>query len=711
MAAKSPPAALHDVDCLASVPTAPVLVVADEAAFLACLRYLPADWLATTWRGGLKGIKKTDWTPLQGRTVAVWQSDAPDAAQVSHAVGVAVQGAHIIVPPDGVAFTTEGDPDAISALIAAAIVPPPALPAPSTTPHLNGHDVLAPVKPAIPHFLALGHIEMTKFYFFSGRTMEIVGFSSRDLRSGNAPRDLVPDELFWAKRISTKQGVDWKAIGDGLIEDCYKARRFNPSKVRARGVWLDPSLSSPGSTLPAVVAHLGEVLLVNGVETAPILADSRYVYPADDALLPTAPPGIPALTDDEGAALIHACRLPAWSNKISGDLLAGLLASSVICGALDWRTHGWLTGPRGCGKSYLMRHLVARALEGVALNVLASSTEPGIRRRLSLDARPVIFDEAEGEGKEGESRRKMIIQYMRAASSQTDAEVLKGSGGPRGEAFRIAAQFILGSVNVSINRATDETRTLVLTLLSRESADPEHRRDFVNHFADIQSAIAALPDHLSARLLYRMVDLVHVVRESATVIRRLIATEFADARIGDQLGTVLAGTYALRHSTPITEDTARAYLAKFDWDEYTTRATADDQDEGFLFNHLSAQRVRVETEHSVAERTVGELLAIVAGAAANDTIGYHAADRALARCGIHYASGYFWIARRHPQLDTFFSKSQFPEGYQRILARVVGAIKSENSRRFAGVASRYIEIPERYLISRVPQQGILGTDF
>lgn len=689
---------------------APVLVVQDEKAYHGALDIAPPGWIVTTWAGGSSAVKHTDWAPLQGRRVAIWPDNDTAGTQAAHAVAAALQGAPIVALPDGLPLAWDlGDPlseaaltpEMVSDLILTARAPDAPAHGKHATPeelngHLNGHDV---IKQAIPHFVALGHVEMTKFYFFSGRTMEIVSFSSRDLRSGNAPRDLVPDENFWARRISTKSGVDWKAIGDDLINECYNAKRYNPSKVRARGVWLDPSLAAPGSFTPAVVAHLGDVLLIDGQPTPPILAQSKYVYPADDALLPAAPADIEALTDAEGSTLISACRLPSWANKISGDLLAGLIATSTICGALDWRTHGWLTGPRGCGKSYLMKHLVARALEGVALNVLASSTEPGIRRRLCLDARPVIFDEAEGEGKEGEARRKMLIQYMRAASSQTDAEVLKGSGGPRGEAFRIAAQFILGSVNVSISRATDETRTLILTLRSRETADAATRRDYVNHFADIQSALAALPEHLSARLLKRMLSMVHVVRESAATIRRLIATEFADARIGDQLGTVLAGTYALRHSGPISETVARAYLAKFDWDEYTTRATADDQDEGFLFNHLAGQRVRVETDQSVVERTVGELCAIASGALF-DTIGAATANRALARCGMHYQDHVFWIARNHPTLDQFFSRSQFPEGYQRIIARVLGAIKSTIPRRFAGVSTRYITIPEKYLVTR-----------
>lgn len=723
---------LYKLPSIVDDPDAAILVVEGEKAWEGAQAYLPDGWIATTWSGGSSAVKYTDWTPLRGRRVVVWPDHDVAGMKAAHAIGAALEGVPVVKIPEGVPEGWDlGDPlpdaltfEQVQDLILTARVEEPA-PAPE---HLNGHAVAAVEPPegavpgassaAVAKYRALGYKE-GRFFFFSSRTNNIHDFASKDLRSGNGLRDLEPDELYWARIAPTTQhGIPWKQLGDMVIAECYKLGIYKDSNLRARGVWLDPSLATTAEQPVPVVAHMGDSILVDGAPLPSIEIPSRFTYPVDEPLLPEAPPDVPALTDDEGSDLRYLCRYLPWVNNTSGDLLAGLIATSCICGALQFRTHGWITGPAGSGKSTIMEQVVARALEGVALHILGNSTEAGIRRHLSRDARPAIYDEAEGEGRHGQARRDMIIAFMRAASTETKARILLGSGGPTGESFPVRAQFILGSVGTALDRATDQTRCLLLTLRGRNPTTDQERRDYAAHFAEIQEKIAALPKYLSTRLFKRMIGLVHVVRDNAEMFRRLIAAKYASSRVGDQIGTVLAGVYALEHSSACDEKTAAAFLSTFPWDDYAQGNDQESLDEGHLITHLCAHHLRVETPTQVVTRTVGELCAIVSAPPPqnpDDFDGAYPIDRNTARAcldrvGIAWAPAaktipgapapehVFWLSNTHPELKKIFSNSQFSQGYQAILSRIGGGLKCPYSRSFAGAKSKAALVPRARLL-------------
>ncbi len=81
------PRPLFNLPEILSKPEAVVLVVEGEKTATAAAYILP-DVVATTWAGGCKAWKKTNWTPLQGRKVILW----PDADEPGRATMAAVAG-------------------------------------------------------------------------------------------------------------------------------------------------------------------------------------------------------------------------------------------------------------------------------------------------------------------------------------------------------------------------------------------------------------------------------------------------------------------------------------------------------------------------------------------------------------------------------------------------------------------------------------------
>lgn len=701
---------LYDLPSILDDLTAPILVVEGEKSAHGAIPLLPRNWVVTTWPGGAGAVKNADWTPLRGRRVVVWPDNDVPGIKAAHDVGRQLGGdvAVVAVPeyiPDGWDL---GDPlpdgltpDDVEAMILGAEVPP------AEGPEMNGHhmEAVAPRGVPIPKYRCLGYTPDGKFFFISNRTQNIHSFTSKDIRSGNALRDLEPNELHWVQAYGQGK-ADWKGIGDSVIAQSYAIGVYNEQRVRARGVWLDQD---------RVVAHLGDRILINGAAAPTLTIESRFIYPVDDPLLPPdAPLDTKPLDAEGGAQLINVCRSFEWANKASGDLLAGVLATSCICGALQFRTHAWLTGPAGSGKSYAMENVIAKALDGVALHILGNSSEAGIRRHLSRDARPAIYDEAEGEGPAGRQRRDMIIALMRASSTETKARILLGSGGARGESFPVRAQFILGSVGTGLERATDLTRCLVLTLKGRQPINQDERKKFALHFATLQSEVNALPKHLSTQLFLRMLGMVDKVRANAEVFRKVIAEKLASARVGDQVGTVLAGAYALYHDEVVTEDEAIKNLNRLKLEEWTHASDPEAQDEGSLFNHMAAHQIKAEYPGGIETRTIGELCAVATGSfSKTDTITDKTARRNLARVGISYDEMHrgFWFANKHQQLARILSTSQFPQGYVNILQRVQGSMKSDNSMYFGGVMSRGTFIPEKFLVPAIIETDLTAPAF
>jgi len=56
-------------------------------------------------------------------------------------------------------------------------------------------------------------------------------------------------------------------------------------------------------------------------------------------------------TDEVGApGSVKLCQQPRWSSDLYGDLLAGWIATAIVCGGMDWRPHLWVTGNHGTGR-------------------------------------------------------------------------------------------------------------------------------------------------------------------------------------------------------------------------------------------------------------------------------------------------------------------------------------------------------------------------
>jgi len=709
------PRPLYRLPQLMNAPGANVLVVEGEKACEAAEGMLPPGFVATTWSGGASSVKNTDWTPLAGRNVVIWpDNDAPGskaAAELSDIL-TDLRCPHVIVsipdswpehwdladdPPNG--MTKDRLTQAIANRLDECHLsepPPERLPA-----RLNGH---ASVKPASdaemgidenrPPFKALGHDGRCETYtFFTQTSNGLVDLGRKEIFTETGLLTLLPDPVAWMPlNYGQRPEVarDWKGIGMNLVRECQELGPWSESGViRKAGIWADAG---------RVVGHFGREVYVNGASVSPNMINSKYVYPFSGTLVSIK--DVPALNRDEAAALRAICHKLRWDNPFHADVLAGLIATAPISGALGWRTHGWLTGERGCGKSWVINTLFKACFGNFCVNLMGTSTEAGIRGQVDGSALPVLFDEAERKDG-GEFRIDKVVELMRAASSATTAGVAKGSADHTGRLFKINSTFICAAIGVGNLGPADLSRIIVLTLKGGQANDETERATIKNHFDELTVLMDALPADLPAKLLRRMMEMTPTVIKNAKLMRELIATHFADARTGDQVGVVLAGAFALMSDEVLGREEAMNRLASIDWTLY--QQAPETREDVSLCNWLASQIVDVEgPQDQRMQRSIGELIAAACNVSADgERIMAHTAKAYLQRYGIRYRCNVgdeqgVMVAKDHSWLNKRFRDSNYPGTYFDIIARHREAKKREpgdRRQRFAGAECDWVWLP------------------
>jgi putative DNA primase/helicase len=153
--------------------------------------------------------------------------------------------------------------------------------------------------------------------------------------------------------------------------------------LRGRGAFVD------GQQI--IVNTGGEARI--GSKTVPLdQVSSRFIYEAGD---PWDFGFGTAATGRDAQRLVDVCNRLTWADAMSGALMCGWCVIAPVSGALFWRPHAWLTGPSGSGKTTAL-DIIMRIVGPSAEKVDGKVTEAAIRQLMGFDARPVIFDEAEG---------------------------------------------------------------------------------------------------------------------------------------------------------------------------------------------------------------------------------------------------------------------------------------------------------------------------
>jgi putative DNA primase/helicase len=394
---------------------------------------------------------------------------------------------------------------------------------------------------------------------------------------------------------------------------------------------------------------------------------------------------------------------------IDGRLVAGWCAIAPISGMLAWRPTLWFAGASGAGKS-TMTSCIALLLGGMAYYVQGVTTEAGIRQGLRNDARPVIFDEAEGDDTPAKLRMQSIIELVRQSSTEGGAEIVKGTAGQTGaKRYKVRSCFAFSSVNVTLEQAADQSRITVLSMIHPRVLSPEDAKKREEDWEKLKrDKDMTLTSDWCAAFVARSVKMAPMIRQNAVTYADAAAKLFGNRRMGDQIGTLLAGAHSLESDDTLTPTQAESELVKYKKFFQTIEAEYV-TDEQRLVHVILQMRVRASGGNMVYERTIGELLSSARpkGSISEDDgemIPARIADAELKRLGIRYEeSGSdkaeqrdsddgkaervdlgegVWIANSNSNMQRLLANTPWSAQYRLTLQRLPGARKSSSMMKF-----------------------------
>ncbi len=527
-------------------------------------------------------------------------------------------------------------------------------------------------------FQCLGH-DRGRFYLYTTEGRQVLTMSARDLSSHG---DLLKiASLRWLEgAFPGKESFNARQAADAIMRACYRVGVFNPDAMRGRGVWIDQGRR---------VMHLGDRLLVDGLETDLTKHQSAYIYEQARPLNVTIGP---PLSDHEGKRFLAMCRSVAWSDPMrDGSLLAGWMVSALVGGALAWRPHVWILAEHGSGKTWVHDNIVVPALGEIALILQGKTTEAGIRGELGHDARPVLFDEAETQSDQDRTRMQQAIDLARQASSEHAAPIVKGTKDGGSRRYIVRASFMFASINAGLTQAADESRFVTLTLLG---GDPDQ-------FQALKAAhVAAMVPNLSGRLLARATAMVPTIRANADLLADAISRTGAGRRAGDVLGTLLACQLSLTSADQLTAEAAAQMVDGLAW----VRAAAADakaapEYERAVAHLMQAEGIRIMQNGRSEALTISELVALCYDlAGADGAISYRDADMTLRRLGMRVMDDRLLIGNRATGVADRFRNTPWGAGWFATLARIPGALRNTQCRFTPAYRDKCLSIPIAYLV-------------
>ena len=511
-------------------------------------------------------------------------------------------------------------------------------------------------------------------YFLPKRTEQVTRFSLGSLRKQNLLQLSSLD--WWASMYPTKNGIDWDACYNAVNRWVEDVGVYDPSNQRGRGAWYDDGRS---------VLHLGDRLMIDNQRTSLTDYKGGYIY-ARQAAFENGFDAVPATTED-GATLASLFEGLKWARPEHAMFTMGWVALAPICGALQWRPHMWLTAQRGAGKSWLQENIIDKLVGRMMVYCQGGTTEAGIRQKIQYDARPVMFDEAESENQQAMSRIQHVIELARQSSFDGGAEIMKGTANGTGMSFRMRSMFMMGSINVGLKQAADESR---FTVVSLKKADKT--TESVDRFRAFEAKVMeTLTDEFCRSVRARAYHMIPVIRENAKTFSTAVAKQMGSQRIGDQVGTLLAGYWALLDDGLFELADAQEIVKRLNLDEAQEAEQVSDEEN--CLSRIMQRQVRVDGMTGPINRSIGELIHI--GTSGKDSVAITAsmARDVLPRYGIAVEACKVYFSNTHNEIETSLMNTAWQSGWSRILLRLDGASKGDKTYRFAGSSTRFVSLP------------------
>ncbi|WP_428485971.1 ATP-binding protein [Rhodopila sp.] len=517
----------------------------------------------------------------------------------------------------------------------------------------------------------------------------------------------VKKEFEAADGQKTIRTVDFRvnAVAHELIARAARQGLWGKSiTLRQPGVWRGED------AMPIV--HCGDTVLVGDTWRRPGFRTGKQIWAAAEAI---ARPGIPC---DPGVARdLQQDLQTAWNykNPAAGIALIGLLYSGWLCGALQWRLNGFVTGPAGSGKSALLKVIRAAWLVHDYSN---DTSKAGMEQTIASRAIPALIDEASDRN---QSSGRDLLDIVLSSSGDEGTKLARGTVDGKGRTAEIVSSVIMFSIYPPPLQPQHLGRFVLIEL----QTPPDGADGTENH-----RRIAGFARAHAAGLWGRAIGALERYTESLMLFRTHLAEAGCSPREMDSKGALLAGWYVMTNDgLPDTRALREGIAALGGFVVTAAQAEADDAPRRAL-QHLLASHVQLH--RSTDREPIGELLETAYGLGDELRVPAAAADL-LARNGIRPVlaclrdkpppdgsactctncfnakfhkpvprvgrGAGIWIANRHPILEGIFRNTDFDDRkWLTALARSRDALPSSRVIRIGAITGYAIWLPKDTLL-------------
>lgn len=517
---------------------------------------------------------------------------------------------------------------------------------------------------------ALGY-DHESYFYWSMATQQIVELEAGQHAESNLLR--FAPLGFWQENFpAPKRQTDWSAAKNMMMAECHNVGVFTPELQRGIGVWYDDG---------RIVVHCGSTLIVDGNRTKIRDHKSKYIYEAGAEKLKISDEFLSA---EDSRVIQEIFNEFYWVKPIYAKFAVGWMVQAIIGGVMPWRAHAHIHGKSGSGKSYIME--VIKRLIGHSASLKGVSSEAGFRQYAGSNSIPVWWDEFECKKKSDFEHAENILKTMRTASTESDAKIVKGGQDGRPREFSLYCAVLMASINVAVTDEADATRVTLLELAKppKGSADDFHELN--------KRIIEIVTPEFCERFRSRCIRLAKVIRENHKTLSRACG-EHLGMRLGDQIGSLMAGAVAVQSDSIISLESARKWVAEQDWNDQYSILQGDGSED--ILSVLMAHKVRLD---SGRERTIGELIDLAGHP--NDTeydyvddkISQSDAQNTLNRIGISVKNVdnmfiQVTVSDSHKGLRPVFEGTIFEKGWRHHILRLDGSSQVASA-KFAGAFTR-----------------------
>ena len=491
-------------------------------------------------------------------------------------------------------------------------------------------------------FLFLGHDEKTKeFFFFHKESKSVYALDGENITQGKLI--YLCDLSFW-EQYKTKNGsIDMKETSNFLARESFKTGKYIKNIIRGTGVWLE-----------------NNSLVVNGFDG--IWKDQKqteygkigkhiYISENNPFLSLTNP-----CSEEKAVKLFQLIQKLSWKNKTSADFLYSWIAQAPLAGASAWRSHIWVSGGRGSGKSEVKREIIMPMLN-IEMADNLGSTEAGIRQGRQMSATPLVYDEAEVTDQKTRQIISSVVKTI-CLASDSDSKVSKGSSGHKEYTFNINFCACLFSIGVSLEEPQYRSRFSILELeedknngYSEKGGTRDQLRelisgDFRNEFFSL--TISQYPN---------------LVRNYETFYNYL--KDKYSSRFAQQVGTLLSGSFTMQYFKVGSEKEVKDFIESKDLTEESIDNSSKNEVDclGYLFSK--------KVQDHVDSFTIGYLIEKVQDESV-DISTRERYEKVLQNYGIKYLKkeDVIAISNTSSELKAIFRGTPWESGWGRSIARL-----------------------------------------